>query len=98
LAQVSWTHQALDDLEAICLFIARDAPGVAAVFAQKVFETTDRLEMFPQLGRVMLEIGKPAIREIILGNYRIIYRIENETIDILTVHHSAQLLKLELDG
>ena len=46
MAEVKWTPQALDDLEAICLFIARDAPQVAAVFAQGAFRATDRLADF----------------------------------------------------
>jgi len=43
MAQVRWAPQAADDLEAICLFIARDAPGMAAVFADRVIRATERL-------------------------------------------------------
>ncbi len=43
MTQVRWTPQAADDLEAICLFIARDAPQLAAVFADRVVRVTDRL-------------------------------------------------------
>ena len=56
MAQVRWTPQAVDDLEAICIFIARDAPSIAAVFAQRAFDITDRLANFPESGRIVPEI------------------------------------------
>ncbi|MBI3007101.1 MAG: type II toxin-antitoxin system RelE/ParE family toxin [candidate division NC10 bacterium] len=72
MAQVSWTSQALDDVEALCLFIARDAPRYAEVFADRVFRVTDRLARFPRSGRVVPEIGREDIREIIVQSYRVI--------------------------
>ena len=92
MAVVNWTVQALDDLDAICEFIARDAPRYAQLFAIQAFETVDRLEMFPLSGRVVPEINRKEIREVILGNYRIVYRLKEEETEILTVHHGAQLL------
>ncbi len=92
MAVVSWTIQALDDLDAICEFIARDAPRYAQLFAMQAFESVDRLEMFPHSGRVVPEINKQEIREVILGNYRIVYRLREDEVEILTVHHGAQLL------
>jgi mRNA-degrading endonuclease RelE of RelBE toxin-antitoxin system len=39
----------------------------------------------------VIEKGNPAVRELVEGNYRIIYKIiDKEKIDILTVHHSAR--------
>ena len=55
MAEVRWTPQGLEDLEAICLFIARDAPPFAAVFAQQAFYATDRLVDFPESGRIVPE-------------------------------------------
>lgn len=92
MAQVRWTLQALDDLEAICLFIARDAPRIAAVFADRAFRVTDSLGEHSRLGRIVPELGIETIREIILGNYRIIYRIREEEVQVVTIHHGARLL------
>jgi plasmid stabilization system protein ParE len=92
MTEIKWTPQALNDLEAICLFIARDAPPFAAVFAEKVFKAIDPLSSFPQLGRVVPEIGDPAIREVLSGNYRIVYRVREDQVHILTVHHGSRLL------
>jgi len=93
VAQVSWTSQALDDVEAVCLFIARDAPRYAEVFADRVFRVTDRLARFPRSGRVVPEIGREDIREIIVQSYRVIYRLLSDEVEILTVHHGARPLR-----
>jgi toxin ParE1/3/4 len=92
VAQVRWTPQAVDDLEAICLFIARDAPSVAAIFAERAFDVSDRLAHFPESGRIVPEINNPTFREVLLGKYRIIYRIRSGDVQILTVHHGAREL------
>jgi len=67
MAQVRWTPQAADDLEAICLFIARDSAQLAAIFADRVLRATDRLASYPRLGRVVSELGIEDIREIIVA-------------------------------
>ena len=92
MAQVRWTRQALDDLDAVCLFIARDAPQIAAVFADRAFRATDRLADYPRSGRIVSELDVEHIREIILGNYRLIYRIREDQVQVVTVHHGARLL------
>lgn len=92
MAQVRWTPQAADDLEAICLFIARDAPPLAAIFADRLFRATERLASHPRLGRVVPELRNQNIREIIIGSYRVIYRIWEDEVQLLTLHHGARLL------
>lgn len=91
MVKVSWTDQALEDLESICLFIARDAPRYAEIFADRAFVATERLGQFPLSGRIVPEIGREDIREIILGNYRIIYRVLPDEVEVLAVHHGARL-------
>lgn len=93
MVKVTWINQALDDLDSICLFIARDSLQYAKLFANRAFEATDHLELFPKSGRVVPEINRNDIREIILGNYRIIYRIIPEEVEILTIHHGARPLE-----
>ena len=50
MARLTWTPQALDDIEAICEFIAKDAPRYAQVFATQVFGSAERIEAFPMSG------------------------------------------------
>jgi plasmid stabilization system protein ParE len=54
------------------------------------FETIRRLADFPHAGRVVPEIGDEAIPELIYRQYRIIYVIEADSAEVLTVFHSAR--------
>jgi toxin ParE1/3/4 len=92
MAEIRWTPQAADDLEAITEFIAEDSPHYASLFAVDVLAAVERLGAFPQIGRVVPEKGDPAIREIILGDYRIVYRLRDQFAEVLTVYHGARLL------
>lgn len=97
MARVRWTLQALDDVDAICDFIARDAPRTAKRFGQRFYEAVGSLERFPRSGRIVPELGRSNVRELRLKKYRIIYRLlDEETVEILTVYHSARLLDLDL--
>jgi plasmid stabilization system protein ParE len=75
-----------------CLFIARDSPQLAAAFAARVLRATDRLASYPGSGRTVPELGIENIREIIVGSYRVIYRIRQDEVHLLTLHHGARLL------
>jgi len=91
MAEVKWTEQALDDLQAITEFIARDSVEYASLFTTDVLDAVDRIAVFPEIGRVVPEVENPDIREVILGNYRIVYRLRGHTVEILTLYHSARL-------
>jgi len=95
MAKIKWTPQALEDIEAIANFIARDSTHYAGMFTVKVFDVVERLELFPESGRIVPELNRKEIREVILGNYRIIYRVKGDIVEILTVYHSARLLEAE---
>jgi toxin ParE1/3/4 len=96
MARLRWTPQALDDIEAICKFIARDSDHFAHLFANRVFEKAKTLEAFPNAGRIVPESNQETIREIIHGSYRIIYRTRKDEIQVLTVHHSARLFDVSM--
>jgi len=44
------------------------------------------------LGRVVPELANEDVREVIVGSYRVIYRIQQDQVHILTLHHGARLL------
>jgi plasmid stabilization system protein ParE len=69
---VVWTQQALDDVEAIREFIARDSPYYAKLTVERIMSSVDRLEHFPRSGRIVPERGQQTIREVLVGNYRIV--------------------------
>jgi len=92
MAEVRWTAQAAEDLEVITDFIAADSVHYASLFAMDVLAAVERLTTFPASGRIVPEMNDPAIREIILGNYRIVYRLKGDFVEILTVYHGARLM------
>jgi len=92
MAKVRWTPQAADDLDAIAEFISRDSPHYSSLFVLDVLYAVDRLIQFPKSGRVVPEIDDPLVREIILGSYRIIYRVHKDLVEILTIFHGSRLL------
>jgi plasmid stabilization system protein ParE len=92
VVEVRWTLQAIDDLRSIADFIAKGSSHYARLTVIDLFLAVERLASFPRSGRIVPEIKNPAIREIILGNYRIIYRLQGRIIDVLAVHQGAKLL------
>jgi addiction module RelE/StbE family toxin len=94
MAKVTWSNLALEDLRAIHEFISQDSAKYAERLIDRIIERVDVLEKHPRIGRVVPEFNLENIRELLEGNYRIIYRIETEDkIGIARVHHSARLLK-----
>ena len=92
---IDWSEQAIADVEEIRRFIARDAPAFAELFVDRIFEAVERLADFPLSGREVPEFLRSDLREIILGSYRIIYQMREESISIATVFHTARLLSSE---
>ena len=92
MAEIRWTPEAAGDLESIADFISLDSRHYASLFVIDVLSAIERLQQFPRLGRVVPETDDPLIREIILGNYRIVYRVLDEFVEVITIHHSSRLL------
>ena len=88
-------YSAAEDLEGIAQFIARDSTKYATLFVMDALDSVEKLENFPKSGRIVPETNNPDIREIILGNYRIIYRVKTDLVEILTIYHGARLLNTE---
>jgi plasmid stabilization system protein ParE len=91
--EINWTPPALQDVESIAEFIARDSEHFARIQTTRFLKRVEMLKEFPHAGRVVPEFSNETLRELIEGNYRIVYRIVDETrVDILTIHNSYRLL------
>jgi addiction module RelE/StbE family toxin len=88
--KIIWSEPAVTDLDAIRTYIARDSETYADAMILEIFEATDRLERFPESGRVVPELNNPATREIIVGSYRVMYDIGDGVLHILGVLHGAR--------
>ena len=93
MVKIIWTLQAVKDLDNIAEFIAKDSVKYARLTVQNIRIKTRILKENAFLGRVVPESGIKEIRELIFGNYRIIYQVNSkDLVSILTIHHSARQL------
>ena len=93
MVKLIWTEFAVEDLRLIHEYISRDSKRYADRFIEKLINRIDQLESFPKSGRVVPEFNLESIRELIEGNYRIIYKISTSEVAIIRVHHAARQLK-----
>jgi len=87
-----WSPASRDDLHDIVVFISHDNPERAMTFGYRLISETDKLQAFPEIGRIVPEYRNPIIREIIVRPYRIVYRVNHERglCEIVRVWHSAR--------
>jgi toxin ParE1/3/4 len=90
VGRVTWAPSALEDVESIAHFIARDSVDHAALFVTRMCQAADRLATFPQAGRIIPEMNMPDRREVFVGPYRIMYRIEGQEVWIVAIVHGAR--------
>ena len=93
MVKIIWTELAIEDLKSIHEYISKDSKRYADRFVEKLIERVDQLENFPKSGRVVPEFDLQTIRELIEGNYRIIYKIFPGQVAIVRVHHASRQLK-----
>lgn len=93
MAQVIWTEPALNDLDAIADYIAIENPVAAAELVRKVFEHVEQLEAHPESGSRPPELKRSRYRQIVEPPCRIFYRYDGETVLVLFVMRSEQLLR-----
>ena len=94
MTRIVWSTQAIDDLDAILAYIAKDNATAARRVVARIVERTGRIEQFPESGSLVGEDGLRRYRQIVEGNYRVIYRHDpnTRTAFIIAVIHAARLL------
>jgi toxin ParE1/3/4 len=91
LAEVRWARRALEDLREIHGFIARDSPRASETMVERIFDAVERLTIFPLSGRLVPEFPESGYRELLVGNYRVQYRVHDATVWIVSVVHGMRL-------
>jgi addiction module RelE/StbE family toxin len=94
MVEIKLSPLALDNIQDIYDFISKDSPRYADKQIQQIFDRIKVLNTFPLSGKIVPEYEMEKRRELIEGNYRIVYQIYSETsIGIVTIHHHARLLE-----
>lgn len=78
MTRIIWAPQAIEDVEAIRAYVARDSPHYADLVVERIVAAVALLESSPRSGRVVPEVGDESLREVIHGNYRIVYRFRHD--------------------
>ncbi|MGD8208774.1 MAG: type II toxin-antitoxin system RelE/ParE family toxin [Desulfobacterales bacterium] len=92
---IIWSPLAVDRASEIASYIALDKPSAADKWINTVFSKVEQLKSSPEIGRIVPELNNTQFREILYGNYRIIYRIGKNQISILTIRHGKQILPID---
>ena len=98
MGKVKWTEKASNNLQAIHDYIAGDSKTYASRFLKSLIQSTTKLEIMPHCGRIVPEFEIYKFREVIYQNYRIVYRIREDTniVEILAVVHGAREIRKAL--
>ncbi len=93
MVKVIWTDSAIQDLNDIGDYIAKDSEKYAEITVERLFSCVDILEDYPKAGKMVPEFENEEIRELIKGSFRVVYQIIDDfRIDILTVHNCVRLI------
>jgi toxin ParE1/3/4 len=93
--KLTWTKEALIRLQEIEEYISRDNPVIAIDYVDRLISVAEKIIDYPEKGRMVPELSLENIRELLFENYRIVYLVKKNSVDILTVFEGHQLLKKE---
>lgn len=91
--EVKWSPEAIEDLESIAEYIARDSGNYARAVVTEILSVSRNIRESPLIGRVVPEVGDESIRERFIYSYRLVYRVESDLILIVAVIHGKRLLE-----
>ena len=89
---IEWSPLSIQRINEISDYIAEDNVDAAIKWIKSIIDSVEKLNEFPEIGRKVPEINRSNIREILIKNYRIIYRLEKNKISVLSVRHGKQIL------
>lgn len=91
--RLTWSREAIEDLNSIREYIARDSLFYARSVVRKVLATAKQIPYAVEIGRIVPEIGDENIRERFVYSYRLVYKVENEQIIVVALIHGKRLLE-----
>lgn len=94
--RLRWLPLALQDLDRIRRYIARDNPSAARRWIERLRIRAKAAAAAPMMGRVVSEAERDDVREVLLRSYRIVYRVLDEEIHIVTVFEGHCFLFVEV--
>lgn len=90
MIELLWSPRSVADLEEIRSFIEVDSPAWADLTVRRIVAAVERLRKFPDSGRMVPELQRPNLREVVSGKYRIVYRRAPDLVEIATVFRGSR--------
>lgn len=90
MIEVTWSPRSIADLEEIRAFIDADSPAWAELTVRRLVAAVERLQQFPDSGRVVPERQSPQLRDVVSGNFRVVYRRGPGRVEIVTVFRGSR--------
>jgi len=90
---IEWSPEAIEDLDSIAEYIARDSEFYAQAVVSKILAVSSKISHQALIGRIVPEISNKMIRERFIYSYRLIYKINKSTITIVAIIHGKRLLE-----
>jgi addiction module RelE/StbE family toxin len=90
VTKIIWSPRSLRDVESIRDYIAQDSPQIADLVVRRIVNSVERLEAFPESGRTVPERNDPEIREVISKPYRVVYRLREGNVEVITVFRASR--------
>jgi addiction module RelE/StbE family toxin len=87
---VIWSIPARNDLKLIYEYIAKDSRYYATNVIENIVSKAENLDDFPEIGRVVPEIGDENVKELIIYSYRLIYEVVPNDVQILAIIHGKR--------
>jgi plasmid stabilization system protein ParE len=88
--EIEWSESAIAGLLEAIEYIARDSPSYAAALAVRAERAAASLNELPHRGRRVREYKDPNVRELVVSNHRLIYRVESQVVTIIAFVHTAR--------
>lgn len=90
--EIHWSDRAKDDLAAIGEYIAADDPVAAMRWVDRLIADVERAAEMPHAGRLVPEFAdRGDLREVLRRTYRVVYRVRDEAIEVLTIFEGHRL-------
>lgn len=91
--RIVWSSQSRTDLRAIRDFIGRDSEHYASLQIERLVAKVERASKMPSRGHPVHELLESGLREVHEGSYRIIYRVQDDEFQVVTLVHMKQRIR-----
>ena len=92
LYNIIWSERAVKNLKSIEKYIAENSGNQSKIVVKEIINYVEKLCRLPYMGSIVQELNDNKFRQLIKYSYRIIYTIQNDQIQVITIIHSKQEL------